>query len=96
MELSLVGVDTAVTSLRVGAVWSNTTVDPLVVLVTVVPAFVLMSVKATLRLTDPSESLLCMVYRYTHVLPDPELRDALCPAMSTVGVLTFSEKVKSK
>ena len=72
MELSLVGVDTAVTSLRVGAVWSNTTVDPLVVLVTVVGPFPRVSVKATLRLTDPSESLLCMVYRYTHVLPDPE------------------------
>ena len=53
--------DTAVTSLRVGAVWSNRTVDPLVVLVTVVPEFALASVKATLRLTDPSVSLLCMV-----------------------------------
>ena len=84
------------TSLSVGAVSSKRTADPLVVLVTVVPGFVLVSVKLTLRLTDPSESLLCMVYRYTHVLPDPELRDALCPAMSTVGVLTSSEKVKSK
>ena len=59
--LSPVGVDTAVTSLRVGAVLSNRTLDPLVVLVTVVPEFALASVKATLRLTDPSVSLLCMV-----------------------------------
>ena len=59
--LSPVGEDTAVTWLRVGAVWSNRTVDPLVVLVTVVPEFALASVKATLRLTDPSVSLLCMV-----------------------------------
>ena len=61
MELSPVGVDTAVTSLRVGAVLSNRTLDPLVVLVTVVPEFELASVKATLRLTDPSVSVLCMV-----------------------------------
>jgi len=39
----------------------NTTADPLVVLVTVVAPFPTVSVKTTLRLTDPSVSPICMV-----------------------------------
>ena len=59
--LSLVGVDTAVISISAGAVLSNRTVDPLVVLLSVVPAFPLASVKATLWFTNPVGSLICMV-----------------------------------
>ena len=52
---------TAVTWLKEGVVLSNRTADPLVVLVTVVTGLPRVSVKAMLRLTDPSVSLSLMV-----------------------------------
>ena len=60
--LSAVGVGTAVTSSSIGAVLSNRTADPLlVVLVTALPALPARSLKPMFRLTDPSVLLFVMV-----------------------------------
>ena len=93
--VSIVGVETGVTSASTGRVLSKVTAEESVVAVTAVPAFPAISEKAMLKVTAPSVSEPVIAREAVHDVGPPET-EADEPRIVTVGVWTDSEEVKVK